>query len=107
MAQSESDQGFVDLPLPFEERHPQFVVMMAWAMDLHFLGCERIEPLRALQVPAILGNLRRDRIAWEQVQRNRRLLNQSGDVVRVSNSVVDFAYLQGDSSKQHKGQRSL
>ena len=107
MAKSEPDQSFVDLPLAFEECHSQFIVMEAGAMNFHFIGSLGVEALGAVQVAAILRHLRGNRVAREEVQGNRRLLNQPRDLFRMRDGFVDLADFQGDSRHQHESQRPL
>ena len=51
-------------------------MVQASAMNLDFLCSKLIKVLCRVQIAAVFGDLRYDRIAWEKVQRNRRFLDE-------------------------------
>src|SRR5436309_13293124 len=93
--------------LAFEEGHAELVVVQAGAMNLDFLCCKLIKVLCRVQIAAVFGDLRCDRIAWEKVQWNRRFLDELPDVLRVCCGCVDLPERQSHSGEKHPLQRTL
>ena len=107
LAKREPHQRFVNLMLAFEECHAELVLVQASAMNLDFLCSKLIKVFCRVQIAAVFGDLRYDRIAREKVQWNRRFLDELPDVLRVRYGFVDFPELQSHSGEKHQRQRAF
>ena len=101
-AEGQTNQRLVYLLFAFEVTDPQFILMQIRPVDFDFLCSESKKLVRAVEVSPMLGHLSVDRITWEQVKRDRRLLNQLQNLLGIAGGLLQTGQFEPDSSEKNQ-----
>ena len=80
-------------------------MMNLGTMSFQLLRSKSIKLTRLAQAACPLGDLRAQRVAWEQQQWDLSLLRQRDNFVRIGLSPIDVAHFQREAAEKHQTYR--